>query len=124
MGYREDRISFLGVQWPYEKGGPLELLEFAAATGSIVRQNVVESAAEECFALGVRVLVRADGRVVDTTTGSVRQRVPTMVWAGFLPAAYRFFRRVFAPLLLRRCSMRLTQSLTVSLARWSCRQRT
>jgi hypothetical protein len=69
LSYQSDQ-SFYGVQWPYESGGPVTLLQFSQSTGDI--RNVCDlKSFPDAFSFGQGIVLVSSGDVVSMPTGSV-----------------------------------------------------
>lgn len=66
LGYHEAKQCFLGVEWPYEKGGAKQLLRWSALDGAVIDSMILGHPTDCCFALQGEVIVLADGRVINT----------------------------------------------------------
>ena len=75
LAYCQATNCFVGVIWPYEHGGSMALIEFAANSG-IAREmaNLDEPAESEFFGRGSR-LVTSDGRVWNVPNGTVAESI-------------------------------------------------
>lgn len=69
LGYDRERDCFLGVEWPYQNGGPKSLKRWSASSGGVEAEHQIGEPMTECFALSGRLLVLADGRILDTRSG-------------------------------------------------------
>ena len=69
LSYQTDQ-SFYGVQWAYESGGPVMLLQFAQSTGDA--RNVCDlKSFPDAFAFGHGYVLVSSGDVVSLPTGSI-----------------------------------------------------
>ncbi len=69
LGYREADKVVLGVEWPYQKGGPKRLLGWSAEDGAVRQSFSLGELVDCCFAMNGEVLITTDGRVLATATG-------------------------------------------------------
>jgi hypothetical protein len=63
LAYCHDRTSFVGVLWPFENGGPRELVAFDASGAPSVLRNLGASV-EECFCQRGASLLVSNGSLV------------------------------------------------------------
>jgi hypothetical protein len=69
LGYREEEPCFLGVEWPFQKGGAKRLLQLSLNRGVILGTLDLGNPTDCCFALAGRVVVTAEGKILDSATG-------------------------------------------------------
>jgi len=69
LAYEEATSSVMGVEWPYQHGGPKSLKRWSATGGVVESEHDIGQPFEHCFALSGRALVLSDGRILDTRTG-------------------------------------------------------
>jgi hypothetical protein len=69
LSYQADQ-SFYGVQWAYESGGPVMLLQFSQSTG-VARNICILKSFPDAFGFGSGNVVASSGDVVSLPTGSI-----------------------------------------------------
>ena len=73
LSYQADQ-SFYGVQWAYEHGGPVMLLQFSQSTG-VVRDVCTLNSFPDAFGFGCGNVLVSSGDVVSLSTGSIVRRL-------------------------------------------------
>jgi hypothetical protein len=75
ISYRPDDSCFYGVQWDYERGGPVTLVRFSEESGASTEICRLNSFADSCcFAGGV--VVTSAGDVVSVSEGKTLRQLP------------------------------------------------
>lgn len=69
LAFAEQAQAFVGVCWPYERGGSFRLLRFEPQTGASFFVTDLDNAAEFKFCLRGTRLLAADGSIMDSATG-------------------------------------------------------
>jgi hypothetical protein len=72
LAYRDRPAAFVGIEWPYIRGGPMRLLQFALQDGRITGAFDIGNPVDVCFAQSGRVAVTTAGEIIDTCTGTIR----------------------------------------------------
>jgi len=68
--FNERTKEMVGVDWPYEHGGPKRLICLDASSGVVNRQLALkEDSWDMEFAMQGKVLITSDGRIIDTSSG-------------------------------------------------------
>lgn len=76
LAFCPDRRSFVGVLWPFERGGPKELVAFDDSGSRSVLADLGASA-EECFCRRGSILLVSSGSMVHVSSGVVSPLAPT-----------------------------------------------
>lgn len=71
LTYSEPLAAFAGVLWPFENGGPKELVTFDQRGSPTVLKNLGDSSWDECFCQRGSTLLTSDGSVVSLPSGLV-----------------------------------------------------
>lgn len=77
LTYCEHLGVFAGVLWPFENGGPKELVIFDGRGSPTVLKNLGESSWDERFCQRGSNLLTSDGSVISLTSGLVTHVLPT-----------------------------------------------
>jgi WD40 repeat protein len=74
LSYQNDH-SFYGVQWAYDSGGPVLLLQFSESTGTV--RNVCNlNSFPDAFDFALGEVLLSSGDVVSLSTGSIVRHLP------------------------------------------------
>ena len=71
LGYNPLAKTFMGVLWPYQKGGSKSLLVFDSSNGDVVNNFPLGSSSEEVFCLNGQRLLSSAGWLLDCSTEKV-----------------------------------------------------
>ena len=71
LGYSQQHNLFMGVLWPYEKGGAKSLLIFDAKIGDIQTSYPLGQSGKEVFCLHGKYLMSSEGWLVECSTGQI-----------------------------------------------------
>lgn len=66
LGFRLGDASVLGVEWPFEKGGPKTLVSWALSDGKVRNRQILGQPEGCCFGLEGSVVVFSDGSILPT----------------------------------------------------------
>src|SRR5262249_2314507 len=69
MAFSEHAQAFVGVCWPYERGGSFRLLRFEPQSGDVSAVTELGNAGKFEFCLRGTRLLSSDGSVLDSATG-------------------------------------------------------
>ncbi len=71
LGYNSETRHFLGIEWPYEKGGIKTLLRLAAESGDVLNRFPIGNSIIEAFCASGTRLLSSSGWLLDTSTGKL-----------------------------------------------------
>lgn len=74
IGYHSQLRQFLGIEWPYEKGGIKSLLLLCPETGEVKAKFPLDSSIVEAFCLAGTHLLSSDGWLIETATGRLTKQ--------------------------------------------------
>jgi len=76
LAYAEENKVFVGVCWPYERGGSHRLLRFAPQSGDLTEVLDLGPSGEFAFCQRGSRLISSNGSVIDSVTGRTEFTLP------------------------------------------------
>lgn len=77
LGFVEHANFLAGVCWPYEHGGPKQLVCFESTSGEVSSISDLGNCGECAFCLRGSRLLLANGALIDSITGEIVKQIPT-----------------------------------------------
>jgi hypothetical protein len=76
LAFSETANAFVGVLWPYERGGRHQLFRFERETGAVLDVSELPQAAEFAFCQRGSRLITSDGSLINVATGGLEYVLP------------------------------------------------